>query len=494
MKIIIVGAGISGLATYLFLKKYLLDLQPNDHHSIKIYESYDIHNLPTATWDPTKLPQTRQEPAFTTAPLGAGIGIGQNGISVLGRLGKDGEVLKRMEARGHPVKVWRLSTARGWKIVDANASDIGDGSVSRVLMIARQAAWEVLRDEVVRSNPDSLVIKRVHEVIIPETRDCRSIVKFADGTWDEADLLVGADGLRSAVRQAMFEKTEDREPQNWLQWARGQKPKLRDYVTPEFQGMAGLGGFMPSSVLRDKELEPGTMCLTLGPGGSFGHGYLTTAEGVVSRDQPEPGPIAAWWSSFPTSTPTPFQTGDAKVDQAAALSDLLKRHRSWYDPAIQDTLDFVEKSGIGHVFPTYTPPELHDWQVMGKAVLVGDAAHTINPSTGQGACQGLEDTETLARCLAHYLSRDDAATNERRAVSQALEKYVQIRKPRLHVLYEQSRKTAQTAVPDLGLPIEVLIFTTLWFMVKFQTWKSLNTYLLGYDVPAEVEKAIAEGE
>lgn len=71
-------------------------------------------------------------------------------------------------------------------------------------MIARQACWEILLDRVLDHSPDAVVKKRIVGVIIGDATTS-STIKFEDGTEDSADLVIGADGLRSVVRKAMFE-------------------------------------------------------------------------------------------------------------------------------------------------------------------------------------------------------------------------------------------------------------------------------------------------
>jgi len=68
---------------------------------------------------------------------------------------EDGALLAQIQRRGDCVSKWRIMTARRWKIVDACVrrgpeadadADAGGPMVADTVMIARQAAWEVLRD------------------------------------------------------------------------------------------------------------------------------------------------------------------------------------------------------------------------------------------------------------------------------------------------------------------------------------------------------------
>jgi 2-polyprenyl-6-methoxyphenol hydroxylase-like FAD-dependent oxidoreductase len=257
VKIVICGAGISGLSAYLLLQKHL-NGSSSSPHEIKIYEAYDIRkpsfknndaaagtsNTPTAPSQDL----SADEAIPTPQTIGGGIGISKNGLNVLSRMensdnksfsthgehdetsgtGVNSGLIKEMTRRGHPIERWEISTARGWTIVDVNLiprhlrdpgtnSDDGDSSARRgssvakqdrymyhSVMIARQACWEILRDRVLDHSPDAVVTKRIVGVVIGDAATSNTI-KFEDGTEDSADLVIGADGLRSVVRKAMFE-------------------------------------------------------------------------------------------------------------------------------------------------------------------------------------------------------------------------------------------------------------------------------------------------
>jgi len=76
--------------------------------------------------------------------------------------------------------------------------------------------------------------------------------------------------------------------------------------------------------------------------------------------------------------------------------EVLQHFRSWFDPvpaviAATDDADII-RSDIYYV------PNLKSWS-RGRVTLVGDAAHAMTPSIGQGACQAIEDALVLGICL-----------------------------------------------------------------------------------------------
>ncbi|OCT51391.1 hypothetical protein CLCR_08059 [Cladophialophora carrionii] len=579
VKIIIIGAGISGLSTYLFLRKHLLrDHRQTEveHESnvgngieIKIYEAYDIHAskfnatlLDTSAGGvkskqgPT-LPTDETQPIFTPQAIGSAIGISKNGLSVLSRLEDrdDDEIptgashkveskrgpslMHQLATHGHPIDCWQISTARGFTIVDVKlrrahnrepASPNADAQISRGadatkqtdlyrgIMIARQSCWEILRDRVLDIAPDTISKKKVTDVEIGDETSL-NIITFEDGSRELADLVIGADGLRSVLRRAMFRgQGEDQASQaqrsgdgagererSWTQILNAYLPFLRpkmptvtkpDFISPHYEGLVGVGGFIPSSVLQSAGHKPGTMAIVFGPNGFFGYGYLSSAAAAAEEEQqlspsepgsglgsgsgpgpgPHPehtitsnvdadptiGPLSVWWSTFSSPTPYPYSksdsgpyantqnahsihgTGDTQnpvptqppaqtqaqahtFDKSLALAALLGRHSTWKNATVTAILKYVSTHvpsshehsaaaaaatatatntndrALDACYPTWTTPELPTWTKNGRAVLVGDAAHALRPSSGQGACQALEDAEALALFLRRSL-------------------------------------------------------------------------------------------
>lgn len=248
MKIIIIGAGVSGLSTYLFFKKHFLsNPQDTEFVAVQIYEAYDVHKLDLTTESfPVSNPD---EPLFLPTAIGNAIGISPNGLKVLSRLDEDGSMLQEVFRRGNSIDKWRMSNARGWTLADISTGGnsanydpndtVGNPSV---VMIARQHLWEVLRDEVLKT-PDAVVKKRISSVQIGRNGSTNT-VEFEDGTTDQADLIVGADGLRSVVRRAMFETKEPHRSNHQTNntgllarfWTSNAKPSpAADYITPQYE-------------------------------------------------------------------------------------------------------------------------------------------------------------------------------------------------------------------------------------------------------------------
>lgn len=211
MKIAIIGAGIAGCAVYLELKKHLKksDGSPEDL-DIKIYEAYDTGK------DVTSEDREQGPTHSSTLIVGGGLGIAPNGLGVIQRL--DEELLREVTRDGYVITRSNLKSRNGNLLmyIDPNGSSTRDpGEPSNKLnMVAcsRHSLWRCLRTRI----PDEdIVTKRVSQVIAnPEGRN---IIHFADGSESvEADIIIGADGVKSTAKRALFpEAAEDRYPPHY---------------------------------------------------------------------------------------------------------------------------------------------------------------------------------------------------------------------------------------------------------------------------------------
>lgn len=183
MKIVIVGAGISGLTTYLFLKKLLpLALPPSTPLEFVIYERHHA--------------AAEKGHASGSTTVGGALGIAPNGLHVLRDL--DQHLFQRLVAQGYSVSHCGMRNAHGWTIARFPATDFSDPPIHTVL-ISRQKFWDCLRESV---PDDAIVHANISEVACGEHQ--RPRIKFADASTDvEADLIIGADGVRSVVKRAV---------------------------------------------------------------------------------------------------------------------------------------------------------------------------------------------------------------------------------------------------------------------------------------------------
>lgn len=194
------------------------------------------------------------------------------------------------------------------------------------------------------------------------------------------------------------------------------------------------------------------MVFSFGGNGFFGY----SSGGPASSQQ------LMWWSTYETSS-LPSST---PLDPLAIKAALLERHQHWRDPIIQD---IIAKAEVTSIYPTWTLPTLPHWGQHGM-VLVGDAAHAMDPTTGQGASQAMEDAETFALLLKRFFTNygEDGVrvVGESQVVQAAIATLHHIRAPRVEKIVERGRKIAGRK-GNVGIVGEYFMYGFLWLMNRF---------------------------
>jgi 2-polyprenyl-6-methoxyphenol hydroxylase-like FAD-dependent oxidoreductase len=209
----------------------------------------------------------------------------------------------------------------------------------------------------------------------------------------------------------------------------------------------GVGGFLsgphPPLVEKDK-----AMVFTFGPNGFFGY----------CGSKPEE---TMWWSTCEAPIPEKLR----KLDPEELRAQLQKRHRTWKDTAIRSIL---EKAQVDSIYPTWTTPLLPHWGT-NSLILVGDAAHGLQPTSGQGSSQALEDSKTLSLLLANYLSKTNVggcindAITVHEACNLTSKAYYEIRGSRIEGIVKMTAKIANTK-KDMSTAQELLMYLLFWLM------------------------------
>lgn len=231
------------------------------------------------------------------------------------------------------------------------------------------------------------------------------------------------------------------------------------------RGLVGIGGFIPADQVRE-HVEPGSMNFILGGNGFFGYFFAESDPAAPHRDAPyqvsEPGESLAWWSTYSAD-----ECPDPKtLDKDGVVRQLRERHANWGDPVIQSILHSLH---VDNMYPTWTSPTLPKWERFG-VVLVGDAAHALPPTSGQGSSQALEDVEALSMFLAHYLGRiSDRYANTQDytlAIRRATKDYEQLRQPHVANILKRAQQS-QNSKHTMSWVEEYAMYWFMWVLGGF---------------------------
>ncbi|OLT39976.1 2-polyprenyl-6-methoxyphenol hydroxylase [Saccharomonospora sp. CUA-673] len=272
------------------------------------------------------------ERAATPPATGTGLGIWPSALTALDALGLG----RRLRELGRPQPDGALHTPDGTTLGRLDTTAIARKHGDPVYLIARPTLLDLLGSAL----PDGVV-------------HTGAVVEDVPSGYD---VVVGADGVHSGTRTALF----------------GEQYPAR------YTGSTAWRGTVPLDVPRGGE--------TWGKGALFG--FTPLAPGVTN-----------WYASL---VAPPGYVPDDDIDE------LLFHFGQWHDP-IPRIIDAAREESILHhdlyhstPLPTY---------VDGNVALIGDAAHAMAPNLGQGACQAMIDAEALGSALA---GENDVATALRR--------------------------------------------------------------------------------
>jgi salicylate hydroxylase len=335
LAIAIIGGGIGGLSAALSL----------------VRAGFDAHVYEQA-------PELRE--------VGAGIVVSPNATRILGRLGL-GATLAQSSVR--PL-AWH---ERRW--------DDGQTLLRVPLADAAVAAFGFPYYQCHRADVQTMLAQALpqrlhlgHRLVDLEERGDRVEARFDNGTRVAADVVVGADGIHSTVRRALFGPDD-----------------------PRFTGCVAYRGLVPAERVQELNLET-RMQRWMGPGKHFVHYYvqgrrLLNFVCLVEQD--------TWTSESWT------ERGDVAEARAA--------YQGWH-PQVRAILDAQQEIFVWALLDRAPLPR---WSI-GRVTLLGDACHPMLPFMAQGAAQAIEDGATLAAIL----ERDGAN------IPAALRAYEAVRLPR----------------------------------------------------------------
>ena len=189
-------------------------------------------------------------------------------------------------------------------------------------------------------------------------------VNFSSGHSETADLVIGADGIHSRIRNY-----------------------ISPSAIPKFSGQMGLGGPVLRSKLGSLAENMPLPALILGHENSFAMmpcTYSGDTLGVFATMEGDDRPREEW-----------ANLGADKQHLANMFQDRHSEASSWPE-VVKAAAREVDVQNLT-LWPFYKVPVLEQWtSESGRVVLIGDAAHGIPPTGGQGAAMAFEDAVTLS--------------------------------------------------------------------------------------------------
>jgi 2-polyprenyl-6-methoxyphenol hydroxylase-like FAD-dependent oxidoreductase len=260
--------------------------------------------------------------------LGAGISLRENGIQALEALG----ILDQAVAGGEQIVEWQLRDER-LRVLSAGALD----DASRFFCVTRPGLHRALAEAAQAAGAEIALGSTVVDA------SAAGAIRLADGTEAAADLVVGADGVRSTVRSAV-----------------GLPARVRDLEYLSYRTLL--------------TREPGD------PAGSFPGYWSGTRRMAVAGCGPDR--VYAFLFCRPDD-PSARALPGARREWARSFPQLA---------GVVERIDFDEEWRPIHevACPRWSS---------GRVVLVGDAAHAMAPTLGQAACIAMHCGVALAEAL-----------------------------------------------------------------------------------------------
>lgn len=283
----------------------------------------------------------------TADGVGGGLSIAPNGLTALAVLGVD-EAVQRI---GIPMTGMVIRSWTGRQLGEFGSLP----GLPIMQFVWRAELYRALYDEAARRG-----IRTEHGKRLVEVTDTGEAVTahFADGTQASADIVIGADGIRSTTRSLI----DPAAPQ------------------PRYAGLLSFGGRLNDT---QQASTGGMMHMIFGKRAFFGY-------------QVEDDGTGGWFVNLPHRSPmTLAQTQQVSAEQwLGVLRDAVADDRT---PAL-DMLRRTAAADVLIVGPMEDMPAVPTWS-RGRMVLIGDAAHAPSSSSGQGASLAIESAVQLARCL-----------------------------------------------------------------------------------------------
>ncbi|KAL1749297.1 hypothetical protein HDZ31DRAFT_59581 [Schizophyllum fasciatum] len=356
VEIAIIGGGIGGLALVLAMQRFC-DMSK---FSVHIYEG-----------------------ATQISQIGAGITVWPRTIEMLRELGM-GEDFAAFCAKDDELRSFICRKSDQPEGLTFREIFLEEGNM---LMVHRAEVQEIFL-KYISKDVHIHLSRRLESYSYTDDATQRIALEFRGGQKAQCDLLIGADGVNSAVRREFLPRLAENL----------NKPEYNDSIEPVFSGSCAYRGLIPREKLEKR--WPG-------------HPTLNRPYQYCGKDKARPkfGPVHI--VVFPVQrgrfiNVVPFYFDRAREDsfwegsaaRSATTQEVVAMYEGW-EPEVQALLECLENP-VHWSLLTVKPVDIYaDDAVM----LLGDAVHALTPHLGAGAGQAIEDAYVLGRILGHVSSK-----------------------------------------------------------------------------------------
>ncbi|KIP02135.1 hypothetical protein PHLGIDRAFT_112385 [Phlebiopsis gigantea 11061_1 CR5-6] len=385
LRVAVVGGGVCGLTCAVALQKHGVDAQ--------VYEA-----------------------ASQFGEIGAGVDLGRNAINILSNLGVYEDICTRanqVEAAAAKELGARLGPShqgidgiRGWFRFH---SGMGEHEVLSDILHGVHRA--VFMDALVQNvDPARAHFKKRCTHLSEHPSGKGMVIHFQDGTTAEADIVLGADGIKSVVRRYVTDTA-----------SLSVDPHLKFSNTICFRSLVPASKAKAAGCKFDYSER--AVCMV----GENRHLILFPVRSGTLIN------VVAF-ASDPDSSPEKFSPPALSAVQHVTTEEVLASYEGW-GPEVTNLLSCMDDPTKWSINVVYPPIQPENWS-RGPVTILGDAAHGMLPHLGAGAAQGLEDAYLLGQLLGHSQTN---ATN----VEAVLRAYAAVRHIRSHGVWQNSKRAGE---------------------------------------------------
>ncbi|EED78110.1 predicted protein [Postia placenta Mad-698-R] len=343
------------------------------------------------------------EAAAKLGEIGAGVGLGPNAVRILRTLGVLDDVLEKCNESELSTRMFRfVSGMEGHEVLyDLILVKYPESEENGGLGAHRAALLDALQKFI---DPSIIHFKKRCVSVAPIENDpTRVVITFDDNTVYEADLVIGADGVHSAVRTAVTGGGENK---------------------AAFSNAICYRGLFPADMLKKASVKTDVTARSVCFVGKDKHLIVFPIKhaeliNVVAFAADHKAPIGSKELEYPSV-------------KDVSQKELLNEYEAWGSDVI-DILKCIKTPSKWSIPVVYPPLETY---VKGRIIVAGDSAHGMLPHLGAGAGQCIEDAYVIAQLLGH-----PGTTGSN--IEAVLEAYDRVRRPRAQMVWEGSVKAGE---------------------------------------------------